>query len=105
MRLGRLLATGHHNLARADRFDDLKLRKHADGGIDLRRISRYEGNHGGGGEIHGLPSEVLDDWQRLRLLAVVGEELDHDQLFYDGVLVVVIGVVDDVDHDQGESFL
>ena len=48
---------------------------------------------------------MLDDWQRLRLLAVVGEELDHDQLFYDGVLVVVIGVVDDVDHDQGESFL
>ena len=110
LKSGRLLAAGHDDLAGADRFDDLELREHRDGGIDLGGVSGNEGDHRCRGEIDGFSAEMLDDLERLGALFVAGEEFDEDQFLDHGVLGVVLGAMDDVDEladlhdDLAEAF-
>jgi hypothetical protein len=93
----RLFAAGHDDFAGADGFDDFELGEHADGGVDLGGVSGDEGDHGGGREIHGLATEVLDDLQGRSLLGFICEKFHHDEFLDDGVFIRVLGAVDDVD--------
>lgn len=91
----RLFAAGHDDLAGADGLDDVELREHRDGGVDLRAIAVDHDDHRGRCEVDGFAGEVFGDLQGHR--AFLGRALDLDEHHFLGDRIGG-GVLEAMDH-------
>ena len=95
--LGGLFAARHHDLARADGFDDFVLREHRDGGIDFRAIAGDHHDHRIRCEVHGFSAEVLGDLQRGGTAFIGAKNFDQDHFFRHRIIAGVLEAMNHVD--------
>lgn len=100
--LSGLFSAGHYNLPGADGLDDVELGEHAHGSVDLWRVSRNHGGHGGGSEVDCFSIEMLDDLQRVRaLLSVDHEEFNQEHFLHHricGRVLIAVHHIDKLGH-------
>jgi len=96
--LCRVLASSHDDLSGSYGFNDVKLRDHANSGVNLWRISGDHRRHRGGGKVDSFPIKVFDYLQCVRaLLRINDKEFNQEHLLDDGIRSGVLVTMHDVD--------